>query len=188
MSFFAERQSPRRGTAAQFHRSLDWLGLSEKQPRIDNYHLNTNQSTSSLRPIKAVLSVIICGIVLVNCTKDSSNFVCDQQVIISESQYNSARTDQFNTDSMKIVGDCLKLKIGASGCNGESWVVKLIDSGLLLESNPPQRNLIISFENGELCNAVIGKEMSFDISSLQVEGTPVKLNITNTGDQLLYVY
>jgi hypothetical protein len=43
-------------------------------------------------------------------------------------------------------------------------------------------------KNDELCAAVIGKEMTFDISQLQVNGNRVLLNITNSGDQILYEY
>ena len=44
----------------------------------------------------------------------------------------------------------------------------------------------ISFKNEELCNAYITKEMTFDISNLQVDGDKVQLNITNCNENILY--
>lgn len=113
---------------------------------------------------------------------------CDQQTIISESEYKTASQDYVAIGGMEINGNCLKISFSASGCDGSSWIVKLIDSGVTLYSSPPQRNLILSLENKEVCVAVIGKEISFDIECLQVSGGKVKLNITNSGEEILYEY
>jgi hypothetical protein len=64
----------------------------------------------------------------------------------------------------------------------------LIDSEAILESNPPQRNLRLSLKNEESCEAIINKEVSFDISKLQVDGKKVLLNIFNSSGQILYEY
>ena len=109
--------------------------------------------------------------------KDSS---CEQSTLISENLYQDAPTDLLDLTELSIVGDCLELSFGSSGCDGESWVVRLIDSGAILESFPPQRNLILSLDNDEECDAYFVRKYSFDISSLRVEGISVFLNIVNT--------
>ena len=138
---------------------------------------------------KILLIFISFAFLSFGCEKDDKELAnCDQQTIIGESEYNTASQDNVSISSMEINGNCLKISFSASGCDGSSWIVKLIDSGVTLYSSPPQRNLILSLENKEVCLAVIGKEISFDIESLQVNGSQVKLNITNTGDEILYEY
>ena len=72
---------------------------------------------------------------------------------------------------------------------GLGWREELIDSGAVMESAPPQRNIRMVLDNQELCQAVIRKETSFDISSLQVEGTDkVILHLENFEEDILYEY
>lgn len=66
--------------------------------------------------------------------------------------------------------------------------MKLVDSEEIFEFYPPQRNLKLSLSNQEDCEAFITKEMSFDISNLQVDGNQVQLNITNAEESILYEY
>jgi len=116
---------------------------------------------------------------------DLSN--CDQNVIISADEYENAPNGHLTIIDMKIVGDCLKIKFSASGCNGDSWVVKLIDHGTIAESNPCQRMLRLSLDNQELCKALITKEVSFNIKDLQVkEDNRIILNILDKS--ILYEY
>ena len=69
--------------------------------------------------------------------------------------------------------------------------INLIDSEAIWESFPAQRSLIFSLENKELCLAYITKDISFDISSLQLNNqTSLLLNIENGENdfQILYEY
>ena len=87
-----------------------------------------------------------------------------------------------------INDNCLKINFSSGGCNGDTWELKLIDSEDILESYPPQRNLRLSLKNEELCEAYITKELTFDISNLQVDGNKVQLNLTNSDKNILYEY
>lgn len=134
--------------------------------------------------------MFIAGLLFASCDKETDNLsaVCDQSVIISSDKYTDAPNDALTIVSTELNGDCLKINFASGGCSGNSWVVKLIDSGVVLYSNPPQRNLRLSLKNQELCDAYIGKEITFDVKDLQVNGNKVLLNITNSGDQVLYEY
>ena len=72
--------------------------------------------------------------------------------------------------------------------NGEvAWAAKLITTGAIEKSFPPQRTLQLSFENKEMCAAVFRREFLFNIECLQVEGyNKVQLNIS--GKSILYEY
>jgi hypothetical protein len=138
---------------------------------------------------KAFLVFISIAFLSFSCEKDDKEQTsCDQQTIISESAYETAPQDYVSIIGIEIEGNCLKISFSASGCDGNSWIVKLIDSDKTMYSSPPQKNLILSLENSEACDAVVGKAISFDIENLQVTGNQVKLNITNTGDEILYEY
>lgn len=113
---------------------------------------------------------------------------CDLGTVISQELYRNSPSDEATINSLEIEGDCLKINFSASGCNGESWKITLIDSGSILESDPPQRNLRFSLENNELCEAFITRDLTFNIKNLRVEGGRVQLNLTNSGDQVLYEY
>jgi len=112
---------------------------------------------------------------------------CDQGVIISPEEFNNAPKDPLSITEMTITGDCLNIKFSASGCDGNTWIVKLIDSGNVAESYPCQRTLRLSLDNKEECLAVPGKEISFDISDLQIVGND-KVILHVSGQEILYEY
>jgi hypothetical protein len=143
-----------------------------------------------MKVLKLLWGPIVAGLLLASCNKETDNLsaVCDQSVIISSDKYTDAPNDPLTIVSTELNGDCLKINFASGGCSGNSWVVKLIDSGVVLYSNPPQRNLRLLLKNQELCDAYIGKEVTFDIKDLQVNGNKVLLNITNSGDQIFYEY
>jgi hypothetical protein len=143
-----------------------------------------------MKTLQFIVGAMITGLLLTSCDKETDNLstICDQTVIVSKEKYNSAPNDQLTINSTEINADCLEINFASSGCSGSSWEVKLIDSGIILYSNPPQRNLRLSLKNQELCDAHIDKEITFDVKDLQISGNKVLLNITNSGDQILYEF
>ena len=141
--------------------------------------------------MKKILILTLIGITTLSCSNDDDNGNsnnCDFETLISAKQYTSAPSDELTINSLEIDDNCLKINFRSGGCNGDTWELKLIDSGDILESLPLQRNLRLSSKNEELCKALITKELTFDISNLQVDGNPVQLNIANSDDNILYEY
>ena len=123
----------------------------------------------------------------VYCHNGNSQSDCDPNVIIDEEEFFNVPEFRGHISNMKIEGNNLKFTITASGCSGNSWVAKLITTGAIAKSLPPQRALQLSFENRELCAAVFSREFSFNIECLQVKGyDKVQLNIA--GNSILYEY
>lgn len=138
-----------------------------------------------MRPLYYLVTLLLFGA----CTNDDKvPTVCNDYVIVNSTLFNTAPNDYFTINNLSIEGDCLKINFGASGCDGSSWKIKLIDSGQILESYPPQRIVKFSLYNKEACDAFFTREISFDISKLQVEGGKVYLNIADTEHQILYEY
>ena len=131
------------------------------------------------------INVIFINGVQVYCQNDQSN--CDQDVIISQTEYNNAPNHPVAILDMQIKDNCLKIKFGASGCSEDNWTVKLIDSGTVAESMPCQRTLRLSLNDIGDCTAYFENEMSFNIEDLQIRGDhSVQLNIG--GKSILYEY
>lgn len=100
----------------------------------------------------------------------------------------NTQTEDYTIRSIQVVDDCLEVQIQSSGCSGDTWKVELIDSGNVAESNPEQRYLKISFTNTELCDAVISKSFSFDLSPLRISSPSILLNLTLWDEQIPYTY
>jgi len=133
-------------------------------------------------------SYCMVGIVVeIDEIKGVSKLACDQSVIISAEEYENAPRDPFSITELTITGDCLNIKFAASGCDGSTWIVRLIDSGSVAESYPCQRTLRLALDNNEACSAVPGKEVSFNIKDLQIiDDNKVILHVS--GKEILYEY
>jgi len=109
-------------------------------------------------------------------------------VIIDKNMFDNAPSDHVDIQSFSINNNVFSITFSASGCSGSSWELKLITDGSILESNPPQRNLRLSLNNNELCEAYITKELSFDISGLKTDGNKLILNLINSDSSIIYEY
>lgn len=113
---------------------------------------------------------------------------CDKPVEIDADLYAETGDEVFILEA-EIVGDCINLLFGASGCDGETWTVAMYDAGVVAESFPVQRFLRFGINNSEECQAYITKSTSYDLSELKVEGnSAVLLNLGGWEEQLRYEY
>lgn len=153
------------------------LELAENKEIIFKYHQRGD-----------LASICMVGLVIeIDDIVDVAKRTCNQKVIISPEEYENAPDDSLSITEMKITGNCLNIKFSASGCGGNSWIVKLIDSGDIYESYPAQRRLRLSLDNNELCAAITGKEVSFNVEDLQISGND-KVMLHISGNEILYRY
>ncbi len=126
-----------------------------------------------------------------NCNNsvDSSQNSCEQKIIVDNELYANAPNDSFVFRNVEIYGDCLSITIEYGGGCGKVEI-KLIDSGVIAESNPVQRNVRVSFKDEDSCKALITKKVSFDLTPIRVVGdNKVFLNISNwSGGGVIYIY
>ena len=120
---------------------------------------------------------------------------CDQDVIISETEYEKAPSRPVEIIDMKIEGSCLNIKFSCSlGCGEDTW--KLIDSGDVAHGVsgmypplPSKRTLRLSPVITRTCLVPIisTHEKSYNIENLQVQGNRrIQLNILDKS--ILYEY
>ncbi len=136
-----------------------------------------------------IFSLLIFGA----CNSDDntvpSSEVCDFMVEISASEYEAATTSNYTIVDAQINQDCLIIQISSSGCDGESWVVQLFDSGAIAESFPEQRFIALDLTNEEECDAVISRTYSFELTLLRIsESGEIILNLNSWEGGISYVY
>lgn len=114
---------------------------------------------------------------------------CDQVTVIDNGFYTTSESSEFSFQAAEIIENCLNVSISASGCDGSTWSMVLVDSGNIAESFPEQRYLKFVFTNNETCLAVFNQDRSFDISNLQIEGSnEIILNIEGFPESITYQY
>ena len=145
-----------------------------------------------MRLSKFLMLYACFALLLMNTQCDEDDFVpepCDQVTIIDNGFFQSAESNLYTLNTVELDGDCLSIDISASGCDGNSWSMVLVDSGDVSESLPEQRSLKFIFSNTETCLAVFSQVRSFDLRPLQVEGSnEVILNIENFPEPITYSY
>lgn len=125
-------------------------------------------------------------IVIISCNEIVENNFTNDSVVINETIYEQTNTNNYTILDVKLNGNELTLKIGASGCNSNSWQATLVDSGLVLESFPVQRNIKIALENNEACLAYFEVEYTFNIQSLVDNLAPVNFNLEGWNQVINY--
>lgn len=145
-----------------------------------------------MRNFKLLVFCICTLIVSQSCNNDDDDVqlsACDVTVVLDNSNYQTTESDFYSLESAEIEDDCLRVNISASGCDGSTWVLTLVDSEDIAGSMPPQRYLKLSLANNEACLAVFNKEQSFDIRPLRIDGiNEVLLNIEDFPELLIYTY
>ena len=155
----------------------------------------------------SVLNLAIVSVLglFISCSEDddiTGNDIssCDSTVVIDSEQFTNTSTDNVTINSFSIENDCLTVNFSAGGCDGSTWITELIDSeqvflpphvGLIDSNLTSQRMLSFVLEDNEECEAFITQEVSFDISTLQVEGeSSVELFFSNSTliSSIIYVY
>lgn len=146
--------------------------------------------------MKLLKTLIVClciPLLLMNTQcDDDDNFdvaSCGQPTIIDNAFFETAVSSEYFLVDYYIDGDCLTVEVSASGCDGASWSMVLVDSGNIAESAPEQRFLKFVFTNEESCLAVFSQSRTFHLTGLRVDGSnEVVLNIEGFPEPLSYFY
>jgi len=123
-----------------------------------------------------------------SCTK--GNLLSDgpgDSIIISQALFANESADNFTIKNAFIIGDSLYVDITSGGCSGRSWVIRVVDAGVVAESYPVQRFIKIFLENKELCKALITKRFAIDLTPIKLFGEDkISINLHRWRGVLLY--
>ena len=124
----------------------------------------------------------------ITCKDYESSPEPEGQILIGNDMFKNYPNDPITISGAAIVDDSLQISFGASCCDGKSWQVKLVGSGEVLYSLPPQRSIRLSLKNDELCTAVCGRTLKFDLLPCRVNGNQIILNLEGWDKPLIYNY
>ena len=145
-----------------------------------------------MKYVNRIICLLCFPLVFMNTQCDEDDLTennCGQVTVIDNGFFKSSTTDNFSLASFDLNEDCLTVQVSASGCDGDTWSLILVDSGNVAESFPPQRFLKLIFSNEEECLAAITQSRIFNLANLRVEGTnEVVLNIEGIPEPLNYMY
>ncbi len=95
---------------------------------------------------------------------------CDgDSIIVDQTIYDATDTSNYTITGVSVLNNCLTITLTSGGCDGNSWEVSLIDSGIQTASIPPMRNLRLSLISNEICLAIAQQSYTFDIGSNESE-------------------
>jgi len=128
-------------------------------------------------------------VLFASCNYDDEVAINCAPTLISDIHYFNFRSDTFEFVEIKsATSECIKISLSYSGgCDEVSAI--LADSGDILESDPPQRNLRLIFTDNDDCEALKKQDFYFNIENLKIEGEcRVLLNFQGTEKTVLYKY
>ena len=120
--------------------------------------------------MKKLIVLTFLPFLLLGCKKSETPIVtdCDQIGVVDDARMRTAPRDDFSFVSAEIVDDCLEVIVQyGGGCGGATF--ELIAGDDVTDGVPPQRLMLISFEDKDDCEAWITDTLSFDITALQVD-------------------
>lgn len=83
----------------------------------------------------------------------------------------------------------MQISFGASGCDGKSWQIELLDSGGVADALPQVRYIKLALVNNELCAAAIGRTISFDLHPLRISGVnKIRFVLADYDKSMIYEY
>ncbi|QCK15657.1 hypothetical protein [Mangrovivirga cuniculi] len=111
---------------------------------------------------------------------------CDKELIMSKDLYENAPSDPLTIESTELNGNCLTINFYAGGCDGSTWKYELIGDPRSILEGPVHHNIRLSLEDNELCEAIIRKEVSFDLNPALSSENLVILTLTNNDEEIVY--
>ncbi len=115
---------------------------------------------------------------------------CDFATLINPNLFENASSAYFDFTNISIDGDCMQISFGANGCGADTFDIRLIDSGVIMESFPPQRRLRFVIQNTDIytCPAYFEESLSFDLTPIQVDEGVLMLTIEDYPEQVEYEF
>jgi hypothetical protein len=141
--------------------------------------------------LKSNLIVVLAFyLIIVSCKKDYDNLASGSRLLIGKEYFNEYPDDPIIISNAEIGGDILSITFSASCCSNENWVTNLAGSETVLYSDPPQRQIRLSFKNeNPTCDMLCGKTVQFDLTPTKLDNTnTIKLNLSGWTSQLTYNY
>ncbi len=136
---------------------------------------------------------LLLVVTLLACESDDNSpprsEICDVLIEVNDSRFNSADDSNYTIENASITGDCLTVQLQSGGCDGSDWEIRLFASSAINESQPPQQSATIVLENDELCDAIVIREFTIELTPLQIpNGRSLILRLSGWDGRLEYEF
>lgn len=134
--------------------------------------------------------VLVTVLLLVACDNDDDNSAtvnpCGLNTVIDIDQYNQPSPSAYFISNVQVNEGCLEITISGSGCDGSTWVANLFSTPPITNGYDSNSSLSLKLTNIELCEAVITKTYSFNLSSIANDDTHWTFNLEGWQDLIEY--
>jgi hypothetical protein len=137
------------------------------------------------------LSSLLLSITILSCEdKEPSSAQCGRDIFINDQGFHNAKDDsEMEITDATITGNCMIIKYTYSGgCGGLS--TQLVAEQLQIKNTkyPAIRELKLSFDDQDKCEALISTSEEFDITSLQGAENPIIITLHKWNKDIEYSY
>ena len=137
-----------------------------------------------------VLTLMI-ALTITSCNdEEPTSAQCDRSIVISHDSYKSANDESdFSIKEVTITGDCMSVTYFYGGGCGEISTDLVAGSPSIQHTGDLyKREVKLSIDDKDNCEALIMKSEEFDISALQVEGNSIIIKLHKWDEDILYEY
>ncbi len=134
---------------------------------------------------------VVITLVCISCRdKEPTSAQCDRAVIISDRNYRKAKDDTgFRITDVTITGNCMTIAYShGGGCKEIETELVASENSVQNTLNLPYRELKLSIDDKDNCEALVMASEEFDISALQNEGNSTTIRLHKWDEDIVYTY
>lgn len=122
--------------------------------------------------------------------KEPTSTNCDRSIIVSDRNFDKAKDDKgLRINGVDITGDCMTITYSyGGGCKDIETVLVAAEQGIQNTMELPFREVKLSIDDDDNCEALVTTSEEFDISALQGEGNSIILKLDKWDEDIIYEY
>lgn len=122
--------------------------------------------------------------------KEPTSANCDRSVIVSDRNFDKAKDgSDFGINDVSITGDCMTITYRyGGGCKEIETELVASENSIQNTMELPFRELKLSIDDKDNCEALVTTSEEFDISALQGVGNSIILKLHKWDEDIVYAY
>ena len=141
--------------------------------------------------MKYLALVLMCSLAISSCSdKEPPSAQCNRAIIVSNTNYDKAKDESdFRIRDVSISGNCMTIEYSyGGGCGDIETELVAAENSVQNTMNLPYRELKLSIDDNDNCEALITTSEDFDISALQNEGNSTIIRLHKWDEEIIYAY
>jgi len=141
--------------------------------------------------MKYLALVLMCSLAISSCSdKEPPSAQCNRAIIVSNTGYDKAKDESdFRIRDVSISGNCMTIEYSyGGGCGDIETELVAAENSVQNTMNLLYRELKLSIDDNDNCEALITTSEQFDISALQNEGNSTIIRLHKWDEEIIYAY